>query len=71
MISPVVTATMGLEDMALPVRVALVQLVLHIQMMRMMMDRMMTMTRSEHKCYIQLAAPLCLDCLFQIVCGDR
>jgi hypothetical protein len=52
MISPVVTATAGLEVMAPSVRVALVQLVLHVLMMRMMVDRMTTMTTSDHRCYI-------------------
>jgi hypothetical protein len=43
------------------VRVVLIQLVLHVQMMRMMVDRMTTIT-SDHRCYIQLVAPLCLVC---------
>jgi hypothetical protein len=42
------TATTGLEAMTLLVRVVLIQLVLHVQMMRMMVDRMTTMTRSDH-----------------------
>jgi hypothetical protein len=44
------------------VRVVLVQRVLHVQMTRMMVDMMTTMMWSDHMCYIQLAAPLCLVC---------
>jgi hypothetical protein len=42
------TTTTGLEAMTLLVMVVLVQLVLHVQMMRMMVDRMTTMMRSDH-----------------------
>ena len=53
---------MGLVATVPPVRVVLVDLVLHVQRMRMMVDRMTMMMRSDHSFQIQLAAPLCLVC---------
>jgi hypothetical protein len=41
---------MGMVAMIHLVRVVHVQLVLHVQMMRMMVDRITTMTRSDHRC---------------------
>ena len=64
------TATMGLVAMALLVRVVLVHLVLHAQRMRMMVDRMTTMMRSDHSFQIQLAALLCFVDLLTTFCGD-
>ena len=58
MTSLVDTATTGLVAMAMLVRVVLVHLVLHAQRMRMMVDRMMTLMRSDHNFQIQLVAPL-------------
>jgi hypothetical protein len=42
-------------------RVVLIYLVLHVQMVMAMTDRM-TMVMSDHRFLMQLAAPLCLDC---------
>ena len=46
--SQVDITTMGLVAMICLVRVVRVHLVLHAQRMRMMVDRMMTMMRSDH-----------------------
>ena len=48
--SQVDITTMGMVSMTHLVRVVHVQLVLHIQMMRMMVDMITTMTRSDHRC---------------------
>ena len=50
---------MGLVAMVPLVRVVLVHLVLHVQRIRMMVDRM-TMIRSDHSLQIQLVAPFVL-----------
>ena len=65
------TATMGLVAMVPLVRVVLVHLVLHAQRMRMMVDRMTTMMRSDYSFQIQLAAPLCFVDFLMTFCGDR
>ena len=70
MTSLVDMATMDLVAMALLVRVVLVHLVLHAQRMRMMVDRSMTMMRSDYSFQIQLAAPLCFVDLLTTFCGD-
>ena len=48
MSSLVVSTTTGLVAMLLLVRVVLDQLVHHVQRMRMTVNRMMTMLRSDH-----------------------
>ena len=58
--SQVVVATMGLVAMTHSAQVVLVQLVLHVQMTKMLGEMMMMM--SDARDQIQLAAPLSLVC---------
>ena len=55
-----VLTTKGLVVVPLLVRVGLIQLVLHAQMMRMLVE--MKMVMSDHSFQRQLAAPLSLVC---------
>ena len=63
--------TMGMMAMVFLVRVVLVHLVPHLQMMRMMVDVMMMTMRSDHRFRMQLAAPLCFVDLLMPFYGDR
>ena len=69
--SQVVSATTGLMAMTRLVRVVLVQLVLHAQMMRMMAETEMKMVMSDHSFQRQLAAPFVLSMSLLDLCGDR
>ena len=60
MTSRVVLANMGPVAMTRLVRVVLIHLVLHAQMMRMLVE--MKMVMSDHSFQRQLAAPLSLVC---------
>ena len=68
--SQVVAATTGLVAMTHPAQVVLVQLVLHVQMTKMLGEMMMMML-SDARDQIQLAAPFVLSLSLLDLCGDR
>ena len=68
--SQVVAATTGLVAMTRPAQVVLVQLVLHVQMTKMLGEMMMMML-SDARDQIQLAAPFILSLSLLDLCGDR
>ena len=67
--SQVVSATTGLVAMTRPAQVVLVQLVLHVQMTKVLGEMMMMM--SDARDQIQLAAPFVLSLSLLDLCGDR
>ena len=66
--SQVVAASTGLVAMTRPAQVVLVQLVLHVQMTKMLGEMMML---SDARDQIQLAAPFVLSLSLLDLCGDR
>ena len=67
--SQVVAATTGLVAMTRPTQVVLVQLVLHVQMTKMLGEMMMML--SDARDQIQLVAPFVLSLSLLDLCGDR